>query len=488
MEEKELIALILFTVCGILGSVAAALSPRARDAAFFLGVFGLALVERGDVNLFSQWWYRGTTRGIEIWFVDLLLFSALAGCVLSGRRDGLPRVYWPRTLGLMLLYFGYCTFSVITSHPKAFGICELSKVFRGLLVFLCGAYYLRTRRELTVLALALACFAGFEAVSALRQRFMMGMSRVGGTLFHPNSLSMFMCLAAPILVGAATSVRNNLLRTFFWTAIAASGICVALTLSRTGMAVYAVMLIASIVWCCNWNFSWRKVSGVLIGFGVAVVVIAGMWDKLKERYLYSSFAEEYIAVEAGGENRGIYIRWALMMGDEHRFGVGLNNWSYWVSKEYGERLGFRYHDYDENVSEKDHKSGQMTYAPPAHSLLALTLGELGYPGVAIFGLLWLRWMLLGVRYLRHKHADPLSRWGIGMFFGVLGVFLHNITEWNYRQTTIMFALHLALGALAAMHWWRKHVPVEESAEPDEDGIVEGEFTDVASEPPMPSRR
>lgn len=469
MDEKELVALLLLTLLAVTVTAGAILSSRFRDLAFFGAVTGMAFTDRMDVNFFSHWWYRGTTRGIEISVVDILAFGVLAACIVVRRQDGLKRLFWPRTLGLLLIYTGYCVFSICYSDPKVFGICELSKVVRGIILFLCGAFYIRTPRELTLFALALGTVAFIETAFALRQRLLMGMTRVAGTVNHPNSLSMYMCLIAPILVGAATSVRHVALRYFLGIAAGLAAFTTILTLSRTGVAVCALTLLATLAWCCSWKFSFKKFAAVATLMLCGVVLTAVMWPKLKARYLSASLTEEYI--EISGENRGIYIRWALMMGEDHPFGVGLNNWSYWVSKDYGDRVGdFAYGDYDIRVSEEDDRAGTSNYAPPAHNLLALTLGELGRPGLAIFGLLWLRWMMLGGRFL-WRRSDPLARWGIGLFFGIVAVFLHNFTEWVYRQTTILFTLHLAIGAAAALLWLSKHpgsLRDPDDAEPPED--------------------
>jgi hypothetical protein len=41
----------------------------------------------------------------------------------------------------------------------------------------------------------------------------------------------------------------------------------------------------------------------------------------------------------------------------------------------------------------------MAQAAPAHSLAALTVGELGIPGLVLLTVLWLRWFQMGSSFL-----------------------------------------------------------------------------------------
>jgi hypothetical protein len=493
MPEKDLIALLLLTGLTLAATIATTASPRLRDLAFFFSVMGLAFAERLDVNFLSQWWYRGTTRGIELSFVDPFIFAVLFSCVVRPRPDGLARIFWPKTLGLFLFYAAFCVFSVLTSDPKIFGVGELSKLFRGIAFFICGAYYLRTRREFLIMTIALALIAHIELLFSIRQRLTMNMDRVAGTLAHPNSLSMYICTLVPLLVAGATSTSSKLLRLLFWSALASTTLTEVLTLSRTGTVVYAFVTLGTIAFCCSWKFSFKKLAVITLALGFAGLTTGVMWPKLKERFLSATFEEEYLDIN--GENRGIYIRCMVLILEDRFLGVGLNNWSYWVSKEYGNRTGaFPYHDYDENVSEKDHKENLSTFAPPAHSILVLTAGEMGYPGVAIFTVLWIAWMALGVRYLLpwRRAAEPNYRWGAALCICVVGMFLHSVTEWTYRQTTIHLTFNLALGGLVAMRWMSKHGPKQIERGPtggergDEPEIIELDEGDVVEEKPAPA--
>src|SRR5712671_1173301 len=118
MENKDLIGLVLVVI----------------------GVSGGVLL----TCIASREFYRGTTRGFEFSLVDILSISLLASLLLVPR--GRSRGYWPASLGLMLLFFCYACFNVGIADPKLFGLFELSKMLRGLTIFLAVAFYVRGER------------------------------------------------------------------------------------------------------------------------------------------------------------------------------------------------------------------------------------------------------------------------------------------------------------------------------------------------------
>src|SRR5262249_40174309 len=94
-------------------------------------------------------------------------------------------------------------------------------------------------------------------------------------------------------------------------------------------------------------------------------------------------------------------------------------------------------------------------AAPAHSLAALTVGEMGFGGLALLSLLWLRWFSMGIRFLWPRTADPMRRLGLGIFFGTCGIFIQSLTEWVFHQTPIYFTFHILIGALASLCWVKR---------------------------------
>ena len=94
-------------------------------------------------------------------------------------------------------------------------------------------------------------------------------------------------------------------------------------------------------------------------------------------------------------------------------------------------------------------------AAPAHSLAALTVGEMGYGGLALLALLWVRWLLMGASFLLPRTPDPMRRVGVGIFFGMCGTFFQSLTEWVFHQTPIFFTFNILLGVLASLCYLKK---------------------------------
>jgi hypothetical protein len=477
METKDLVGLILIPIALVSGTIVLSLSDRLRNASFFFMVAAFVISDKLDINLLSRQWYRGTTRGIEFSFVDVLAFSLLASLLLVP-RPGQKRFYWPASLGFMLLYLGYECFSVAVSDPKLFGLFEISKTIRAIVVFLAAANFVRGRRELQILVLALACAVCLEGVFALRHKLVFHLDRATGTLDHANSLSMYLCLTGPILVAALNSSFSRFVRLFSAIAVCFAAVAVVLAVSRAGIPIFVLVMLGATLVCMTWKLSCTKILGtaaVVLGVGC---LLALSWKSLFERFGEATVKEELDATQL--ENRAQYFALAGAILQDKVLGVGLNNWSYHVSKTYGARLDppSLYEDYDDIPPSVLYSAEifdwSAKYAPPAHNLGVITVGELGLPGLLIFAALWARWFWIGAGFLWRRASDPMYRIGTGIFFGTCGIFLQSLTEWVYRQTAILLTFHVLLGTLASLKFWRRQValsPEESDYDAEEDAAA-----------------
>ena len=439
------------------GILLTSLSYRIRDLVFFLMVTLSPVTEYIDVNFVSRDWYRGTTCGYEVSFVDVLSLSLLASSFIRPRR-GEKRWFWPASLGFMILFFLYAALCVGMSDPKIFGLFELSKMVRGLVMFVATALYLRSERELRLFLFALGGVVCFQAFMALQQRYLHGVNRIYGTLDDSNSVSMFLCTTAPVCVAMLTSKLPAYLKALAAMAVPLAFVGVILTISRAGLVDIMLMLFATAVATISYRITFRKVLItflVVAGLGGA---LAKSWKTVGARFESDSLKNEY--GKKHEQNRGYYIRIAAAIADDSFFGVGLNNWSFWVSNRYGPKLGFHFVPYPDTV----HKPSQIVppgrniddpQAAPAHSLPALTAGEMGIGGLVLFAILWLRWLLMGASFLWPRTPDPMHRISVGIFFGMCGTLFQSMTEWVFHQTPIFFMFHIMLGVLASLCYLRK---------------------------------
>src|ERR1041384_6680055 len=100
MPTKDIIGLILIPLAIMGGTAILCCSQRLRAAAFFMMTSFMVITDRLDINFLSAQWYRGTTRGIGVSFIDILAISLLFASILIPPK-GEKRFFWPGSLGFM---------------------------------------------------------------------------------------------------------------------------------------------------------------------------------------------------------------------------------------------------------------------------------------------------------------------------------------------------------------------------------------------------
>jgi len=450
---KETIFWAALLTCVPAGIVAASVSSRIREAVFAMLVFSTVIIERLDYNFISRELYRGSARGIQISFLHFLAVILLGGTIFAPKSSH-RRWVWPASLGFMLVYLFYCVLSVAMSEPKLFGLFELSKIFLGVVVFVAVATYVRNPRAIKVALLSLCAISVYVVGCALEQRYLWGVHRITGPFAHPNELSEYCCIIAAVLGAAAMS---NLFASFRWLCAGCAGmlgICVVLTISRTGVVVYALVMMGVLASCISFRMSRQQVAALACAGLVALGVVYRASDTLVKRYGQASFEDEYFQ-ESGG--RGMYLRLAAMVVRDHFFGIGLNNWSYVVTEEYYPRINRPSAPYrDTAINMEGYSENELKHmiAPPAHNLAALTIGELGVPGFILFYAMWAKWFHMAGKYFRKRSQALVSRFGVAVFWGLMASFLQNLTEYGFRHPHNYFLIHILVGMLAATYIMR----------------------------------
>jgi hypothetical protein len=458
MDTKTLFGFTVIPAAALGGILLASVSKRFRDLFFILMVFLTPMIEFLDVNFVSREWYRGTSRGFEVSVLDILLLSLLASSILAPRQNE-RRFYWPASLGLIVLFFTYACYNVAISDPMLFGLFELSKMVRGIMLFAAVALYLRSERELRLLIFALGMSVSYQAALAFKQRYYSGVHRVYGTMDDSNSLSVYFCTTAPFFVAALTSRLPRLLKWLCAGTIVLAALGEILTISRAGVIIIAAVLTGAAVTTMSWQITRKRIAiALVIMLGVGGVT-AKSWNTLKARFAESNLSQEY-GHSKKNLGRGYYIRIAEAIAKDNWLGIGLNNWSFWVSNKYGPRLGYWFVPYRGTDTEPSNiipseSNVDMPQAAPAHSLGALTVGELGIPGFILFTILWLRWFQMGASFLLPRTPEPMRRMAVGILFSLLGLFLQSLTEWVFRHLPIYYTIHILLGALASLYYAKR---------------------------------
>jgi hypothetical protein len=451
VEFKHIAFLLALVLVLTLGRTLCTRHKVLRDACAFVFVLGTTRADMLDVNFLSREWYRGTTRGIEISWLDLLWILLLSS--LPRKRH---RPLWVPGLGPMLIFFVYNLLIVIYSEPSIFGVFELSKMFRQICVFVTIAHYVNGDQELLVIGRALVIAIGYEFIFSARSRFLWGVARAEGTLGHPNALSMYELMAVPVLIAlSAAKVRQSLRQ---WISIAAilGAITVLLTVSRNG--IFSLVIIGSFMaFACG---SLRGLTRRHIRLVIATGAILGVFMIIAYKDLQSRFETDAIGKEYSGkvwEGRGAYLVLAKYIVAREPFGCGLNNWSWCVSNRYGPLIEQYYAPYTSTDAApprrrlRRHAHIDAQQAAPAHSLYAITLGETGWPGVFLYSIVWIRWFMIAAAFVRSRSSNLRHRFGVGVFGALIGALGQSFSEWEIRLTPLAFLLHILLGAASAAH-------------------------------------
>ena len=309
-------------------SILAAYSRRIRELVFGLLVFSTAFTNWYDINFVQRWWYAGSTRGIEVSFVDFLALILLLSTLATMRREG-ARLFWPASLGLMLVYFGYGCLSVATSEPKLFGFFELTKLTRGLLVFLAVVWHVRTKRDAFILIFALGAVLTFEGGLAVWQRYIGGVFRVQGTFSHPNALGAYCVLTAPVLLSAALFPLRPAKRIFFAAAWSSAAVATILSIARMPAAVFLAGSAGVVVTSLGLRLDPRRLT---IALGLCILASA-LFYRGADKFL----ARQEEATRAPEDSSGDVLRlrhyaMGFEMAKNHPFGVGLNNWGWYANE------------------------------------------------------------------------------------------------------------------------------------------------------------
>jgi len=446
LETKYVVFLV-----GLMGVVPIAvlcvmISRRLHEAVFFAIVFGTVLKGEMDVNFVSREFYRGSSRGFEFSFVDLLGIVLLVSTLLKLSKNHGRRL-WPPSFTLMSVYFFWCCLSVASADPKLFGCFELVKLIKAMTLFLAVFLFVQGKREIAILTLALCACVLYAFLVAVVQRYAYGGWRVPGPFGHPCEFSMYVNLVAPVLIAAAVSELPKAIRWICAFCAGMAGLCVIFTISRTGFATYVLILFATLILLFPRRLSPKHlVIGVAITI-VSVGVLARAWDTLANRLFAVTLSEEFLDSEYDG--RGRYFRMITqIVPDFPLWGMGLNNWSYITTRDYPVAFRARPEPYNGTSAIPPSLSNQEV---PAHNILVLTLGELGIPGLLMFCAVWARWIQMGAHFLHRRSADLYSRFGTGVLFAFGAIFLESMTSPSSRNIPAFYLTYILSGTLASVY-------------------------------------
>jgi O-antigen ligase len=430
-----------------MGVVGCILHRPFRYLLFGIMVFSL-FFEGLSVTFFFETGYRGTTHGFEIYAADLIAVVLAIDLVRKPRVNHVcwfPRLTIPYFLFLLAailswLFTANSLYNPFSQNPiyeisenvflkpyfntALYPLFEIAKYLRAYLMFWVTVNMVTDRRAMNTLTFTIAMMLIYAASASLMQRYILGIHRVT-VLSDINIFNCFVGMLGAFVAPFAFYYRSLLRSGFYWCAVLGGFLTIILTISRSSLLGFLIAL--AIVTILMLRRFWtaqnlRSIGAMILVAGVLMLKAA---QTLLDRFMTSEDTSSAL------EGRFIYNSEAFMMGQEHLFGVGINNYSAFSVNEYGLRAGA--------------EPGAL-----AHNLWFLTFAETGLPGLLFFAFYWLCFYFLFVRcWLREskQRIDLNYTLLTAVFAAIFVMHFHVLFHFSYRYTSILFLSNVIVGLM-----------------------------------------
>jgi hypothetical protein len=448
MESKYIIFLIFLSVAIPVGVLITRLWKPAITFVFVFMCAAMVEPERLGVNFMSRPEYRMITRGLEFTLVDILALILFFGMLLRPiefKFKLFPAMSFNHLFYILVIIISWIfveasTLEVpgirylddFTIYPPEISIFEIGlyplfelvKICRGFFIFWLSYTYLRNTEQFELLTYICAFCVFYCLLIALQQRYIHGVMRVYANIGHANSLSTFIVLHATVVLMAAVR-QKKLLTSFFLLSVAGCAILIIiLTISRGGLL--AIVVGYSIIGLITLKKFLHLRN--IVYMNVAAIVFFWMllysFDTLKQRF-FQDAVEDY-------KYRNDYNVESMFMLKDHFFGVGMGNYS-----------AYSWYKYAEKVDEK------MFPGTPAHNFIFLNLAELGYLGLLMILLIFLRFFQISFLLLKEKLSLADRSFVYSLVIGVSLMLFQEFLNFSYRQMPVLFTFMIFSGALVA---------------------------------------
>lgn len=426
---KEIFKLIVvsaeyFAIAPLLGLVLAR-SRIAQRAALCLLVFMTSWYpSKLTLMVDSMELYRGHTKGFEF---SLMVVVGIALLVAAWRDQVGRTTICPPGLWLYLLFCVAGCFSIFAAQDKVLVLMAGWKFTTAALIFIGTFCAFRDGEDLRWVLRSISATLALQALICLKLRYFDSRWQVHGWFEHQNPMAIWAYLLAIPLLAVAFAPETTRRDTLIYLGGAASAaLMILLSVSRAGLAAFALGCILVAGLACLRGLSAKKIG--IIGIGACAALAAGMLalDSLMMRVHENDHADR------DEDLRGILNVQSKQMLHDSVFGIGWNNFGLANSLPNGR--------YAQTLMDWDQARGfriidDNYYANPlTESLYWLLLAETGYPGfiayVAFLALtLW--WVTRGL--IRHWRS-PLGYFLGGLLVALILMYLHGTVERVLTQT------------------------------------------------------
>ena len=419
---------VLFTIALVVGipavAAATAFSATLKRLALSFMIVTYLFGSMVSINLMSMELYRGPVRGFEITLSDIICVGLILGMLM---RSASLVIYRPRFSFLLTLFFLYSIINVRQSSYPIYGWFAVWQMFRMGLTYWCVINFFATESysyaSIDALMLGYTISALIMGLMSFKQKYMDGIYRTAIFFDHSNTVPSFaLIIVCLMFVWVLYDARSSLIKhVITLTASLALVFAIFSTGSRTGMVTAAASVVGAMI------ISNRKNNASRVRFTTIVLImamIAGglmVLDTVIDRFLN--------APESSEEARNEFEIAAIMMADDHQWGVGINQYSQVLTENKDYRQHIKVMKYEEQ-------------AGVAHHIYLLTAAEMGYFGMYVFIMILALFILtMGLSGLAWKSLEQRLLLALSVGFLVLAAI--GLYEWVIRQSPVLYQMATA---------------------------------------------
>ncbi len=378
-----------------------------------------------DINFVSMEEYRGTSKGFEIGMVDIVVFSLLA--VVIGRKDKYPIKRPPGTF-LYFTYFFFSLLSLVNSDVLVYSFFELWKMLRMYIFFYVVYNMIRRFEDITELMVSISLITIFITYVVLKQKYLMGIFQTYGPFPHQNSLVLYMIIFGAMLLSILLNKEDGKL--FYWLPVfGMAGIDIISTLSRGGMAMFALAVFIVFFLSYSSKFTLRKLGITFLFLALGSGVLYKAMDTITER-----------VETAPEESLDVRVQLAIAaqkMANDKILGVGLNNFGLKINDPY---------PYGNHIPKKDaYEKGGLV-----ETIYLMIAAETGWHNLGVFIIFILYFYGKNVRNYFRLKGSQYRYIPIGIAGGLTAIYIQSTLEWVLKQTNNFYQLMFVFAVIAAV--------------------------------------
>jgi O-antigen ligase len=322
----------------------------------------------------------------------------------------------------------------------AFKFAKMAFVFVGVFAAL------RDERDVLALMRGFSVALLMQLVICLWARYVQGGFRVTGWFEHQNPMAMWSYMVAIPMLGLAlskeTKPRDVVL---FFSAFAAAGLVVVLTVSRASLAAFGVAAILVMLGACLNGITVRRVAVGVAGALGGLVVLAMAADTFMERMGEDSTPKNDLRYALNQQS-------AAMCRDQPLTGVGWNNFGLANSRPQGTKYSAILERWEQNRGRSIYPE-HFKANPLTESLYWLLLAETGLPGFLTFLLFLGLTIWHGLRSTIHFWKGPLGLFLLGVTVALAITYFHGQVERVLTQTKNLTTWIIFCAVLSRAVWW-----------------------------------